>query len=113
MASWLSEDLNERETVSTGDTRLNGWSLTNTGTEARFVAFKDGDKTGPMIVVPAGDERSFSGLDQPFPRGLAIESLEGDGKLIANVFFSERSDAPPETEEDEPSDEDEPPEEEA
>ncbi len=94
MASWLSEDLNERETVSTGDTRLNGWSLTNTGNEARFVAFKDGDKTGPMIVVPAGDERSFSGLDQPFPRGLAIESLEGDGTLIANVFFEVRSDEP-------------------
>ncbi len=96
MASYLSEDLNERETVSTGAVRLNGWSLTNTGTEARFVSFKDGDKTGPMIVVPAGDERSFSGLDQPFPNGLAIESLEGDGTLIANVFYEVRSDEPPE-----------------
>ncbi len=108
MTTWLSEDLNERETVSTGAVRLHGWSLTNTGTQARFVAFKDEEITKPMIVVPAGEERSFSGLDQPFPRGLAIESLEGDGKLVANVFFSERSDAPPETEEDEPPDEDEP-----
>ena len=101
MASWLSEDLNEREVVATGAVRLNGWSLTNTGNEARFVAFKDGDTTGPMIVVPAGDERSFSGLDQPFPNGLAVESLEGDGTLIANVFFEVRSDEP--SEEDEPS----------
>ncbi|KKK73926.1 hypothetical protein LCGC14_2888940, partial [marine sediment metagenome] len=31
MASWLSENLNEREVISTGPTRLNGWSLTNTG----------------------------------------------------------------------------------
>ena len=105
MASFLSEDLNEREVVSTGAVRLNGWSLTNTGTEARFVAFKDRDKTVSMIVVPAGDEKNMLGLDQPFPRGLAIESLEGDGKLIANVFFSVRSDEPSETEEDEPSEE--------
>ena len=113
MASWLSEDLNKRETVSTGAVRLNGWSLTNTGNEARFVAFKDGDKTGPMIVVPAGDERNMLGLDQPFPSGLSVESLTGDGTLIANVFFEVRSDVPSETEEDEPPDEDEPPEEEA
>ena len=66
MASWLSEDLNEREEISTGPTRLNGWSLTNTGNEARFVAFKDGDKTGPMIVVPAGDEKNMLGLDVPW-----------------------------------------------
>lgn len=112
MASFLSEDLNEREVVATGAVRLNGWSLTNTGTEARFVAFKDGDTTGPMIVVPAGDEKNMLGLDQPFPRGLEIESLTGDGTLIANVFFSERPDAPPEPEEDEPPDEDEPLEEE-
>ena len=104
MPTWLSEDLNERETVSTGAVRLNGWSLTNTGNEARFVAFKDGDTTGPMIVVPAGDERSFSGLDQPFPRGLEIESREGDGKLIANVFFEVREPI----EEREPAEEDEP-----
>ncbi len=91
MASWLSEDLNERETVTDGPTRLNGWSLTNTGTEARFVAFKDDDKTGPLVVVPAGDEKNMLGLDQPFPSGLAIESLEGDGTLVANVFYEVRS----------------------
>ena len=106
MASWLSEDLNERETVSTGAVRLNGWSLNNTGTEPRFVAFKDGDKTGPLVVVPAGDEKNMLGLNQPFPSGLAIESLEGDGKLIANVFFEVRSDEP--LEEDEPSEPEEP-----
>lgn len=100
MATWLSEDLNERETVSTGDTRLTGWSLTNTGTEAQFVAFKDGDKTGPLVVVPAGDEKSFSGLNKPFPNGLAIESLTGDGTLIANVFFEVRKPSVPD--EDEP-----------
>ena len=107
MASWLSEDLNERETVSTGPTRLNGWSLTNTGTEARFVAFKDGEKTGPLIVVPPGDEKSMLGLDQPFPSGLAIESLTGDGTLIANVFFEVRPDVAPETEEEPPATEEE------
>ncbi len=99
MASWLSEDLNEREEVSAGDTRLNGWSLTSTGNEARFVAFKDGDKTGPLVVVPAGDEKNMLGLDQPFPNGLSIESLTGDGKLIANVFFEERKPSSPEDEE--------------
>ena len=90
MASWLSEDLNERETISEGPARLNGWSLTNTGNEARFVSFKQGDKTGPMIVVPAGEENSISGLDEPFPGGLAVESVVGDGKLIANVFYEVR-----------------------
>lgn len=43
-----------------------------------------------MIVVPAGEERSITGLNEPFPNGLAIESLTGDGTLIANVFFEER-----------------------
>lgn len=106
MPSWLSEDLSKRETVSTGAVRLNGWSLNNTGSEPRFVAFKDRDKTGPMIVVPAGDEKNMLGLNQPFPNGLAIESPEGDGKLIANVFFEVRSDEP--SDEDELADEDEP-----
>lgn len=90
MPSWLSEDLNERETVAKGPVRLNGWSLTNTGTEERFVGFKDGDRTGPMIVVPPGEEVRMSGLLLPFPSGLGIESLTGDGTLIANVFFEER-----------------------
>jgi len=94
VASWLSENLNEREEISTGPTRLNGWSLTNTGTEARFVGFKNGDKTKPMIVVPAGEVESMSGLDEPFPDGLAIESLTGDGTLIANVFFEVREPLP-------------------
>ncbi|KKL66883.1 hypothetical protein LCGC14_2140510, partial [marine sediment metagenome] len=31
-----------------------------------------------------------SGLDEPFPSGLAIESLTGDGKLTANVFYEVR-----------------------
>lgn len=90
MASWLSEDLNERETISDGPARLNGWSLTNTGTQARFVAFKNDEKTGPLIVVPPGEEKNISGLDEPFPGGLAIESLTGDGTLIANVFYEVR-----------------------
>lgn len=95
MASWLSEDLNERETITDGPTRLNGWSLTNTGTETRFVSFKSEEITRPMIVVPPGDEAHISGLDEPFPGGLAIESLTGDGKLIANVFFEVRPVLPP------------------
>ncbi len=95
----------ERYRRNAGAVRLNGWSLTNTGTEARFVAFKAGDKTGPLVVVPAGDEKNMLGLDQPFPSGLSVESLTGDGTLIANVFFEVRSDAPPETDEDEPPEE--------
>ena len=89
MSSWLSEDLNERVEVVAGAARLNGWSLTNTGTELRYVAFKDGDRTASMIVVPAGEERSISGLNEPYPNGLAVEST-GDGTLIANVFYEER-----------------------
>lgn len=90
MASWLSENLNEREVITEGPARLHGWSLTNTGSQDRFVAFKDGENTGPMIVIPPGEERSISGLDEPFPEGLAIESLTGDGTLIANVFYHVR-----------------------
>ena len=90
MASWLSENLNEREVISPDPARLHGWSLTNTGTQERFVAFKDGERTAPMVVVPPGQERSISGLDEPFPDGLAIESLTGDGTLIANIFYEVR-----------------------
>ncbi len=90
MASWLSENLNEREVISTGPTRLHGWSLTNTGTQDRFVGFKNEEATKPLIVVPPGKEVRMSGLDEPFPSGLAIESLTGDGTLIANVFFEVR-----------------------
>lgn len=90
MASWLSEDLNKREVISKGPTRLNGWSLTSTGARDRFVAFKDGERTVIMIVVPPREEAHIQGLDEPFPHGLAIESLTGDGKLIANVFYGSR-----------------------
>ena len=90
MSTWLSENLNNREEVSAGATRLNGWSLTSTGTEHRYVAFKDGDRTASMIVVPPGEERSIMGLNEPYPNGLSVESLTGDGTLVANVFFEER-----------------------
>jgi hypothetical protein len=90
MSTWLSENLNAREEVSSGATRLNGWSLASTGREHRYVAFKDGDRTATMVVIPPGEERSISGLNEPFPNGLSIESLTGDGTLIANVFHEPR-----------------------
>lgn len=93
MARWVSKNLNEREVITTGPTRLNGWSLRNTGTQDRFVAFKNKGKTAPMIVVPPGETDSMSGLDEPFPDGLAVESLKGDGTLIANVFYTVREKA--------------------
>jgi hypothetical protein len=99
MASWLSEDLNEREVVTDKSVRLTGWSLFNSGSEDRYVAFKDADLTGPLIVVPPGDEKNMTGLNKPFPSGLAIESLTGDGTLIANVFFEVREPRSPEGEE--------------
>ena len=95
MASWLSEDLNQRETITDGPARLNGWDLTNTGNEASFVAFKEGDRTVSMIVIPAGDAKSISGLDEPYPGGLAVERVTGDGKLVANVFYEVRVVLPP------------------
>lgn len=91
MSTWLSENLRDREEVTSGASRLNGWSLTSTGREPRYVAFKDGDRTASMIVVPPGEERSISGLNEPYPNGLAVESLTGDGTLIANVFYEERA----------------------
>lgn len=90
MASWLSKNLNKREVITTGPTRLNGWSLRNTGLQDRFVTFKNKGKSGPVIVVPPGETDSISGLDEPFPDGLAVESLTGDGTLIANVFYTLR-----------------------
>ena len=87
MSTWLSENLNERQTVAEGPVRLNGWSLTSTGAQHRYVAFKDGEVTRSMIVIPAGEERSISGLKVPYPSGLAVESLTGDGVLIVNVVF--------------------------
>lgn len=90
MATWTSENLNEREEITTGPTRLNGWSLTNTGTQDRFVGFKNIETTKPLIVIPPGETDSISGLDEPFPEGLSIESLTGDGVLVANVFYEKR-----------------------
>ena len=90
MATWSADNLNERETIIGKPARLHGWSLTNTGRESRFVTFKDGDRTTMTIVVPAGRERNISGLNEPYPNGLAVESLKGDGTLMANVFFTVR-----------------------
>ncbi len=90
MATWLSEDLNERETITKGPARLNGWSLTSTGTKDRYVAFKSGEQTLSLIVVPAHAEIHMQGLDEPYAKGLAVESLTGDGTLIANVFYGSR-----------------------
>ena len=88
MPTFLSEDLNDREEVSSGAVRLTGWSLTATGAKLRYVKFKDGDTLKAMIVIPAGEERSISGLNEPYPNGLSVEST-GDGMLIANVFYEE------------------------
>lgn len=87
MASFLSEDLNARETITTSPTRLNGYSLTSTGTKDRYVAFKSGEQTLSLIVVPPHEEVHMQGLNEPYTKGLAVESLTGDGKLIANVFY--------------------------
>lgn len=90
MATWLSEDLNEREVIRKGPTRLNGYSLTSTGTKDRYVTFKTGEQTLSLIVVPPHEEVHMQGLDEPYPKGLAVESLTGDGTLIANVFYGSR-----------------------
>ncbi len=87
MSSWLSENLNEREEVASGAVRLTGWSLTSMGREYRHVTFKEGSKTKSMIVVPPGAERSISGLNELYMNGLAVESLTGDGVLVANIFY--------------------------
>ncbi len=74
-----------------GPVRLNGWSLTSTGTEHRFVAFKNGEgETITMVVIPPGEEVRISGLNEPYPTGLSVESLTGDGRLVANVFYEVR-----------------------
>ena len=104
MATFLSENLNESEVVNDGATRLHGYSLTATGTEDRYVTFMGGEQKS-VIVVPAGREVSLSGLNEPFPDGLSVESKVGDGKLIANVGYESRegdngtSQTQPETEE--------------
>ena len=43
-----------------------------------------------MIVVPAGGAKDIIGLNDPYPGGLSVESLTGDGTLVINVFFEER-----------------------
>lgn len=88
MTTFLSENLNEREEITESAARLTGWSLTSTGTKLRYVAFKDGETTKSMIVVPAGESKGISGLNEPYPSGLSVEST-GDGTLIANVFYEE------------------------
>lgn len=87
MATYLSENLNEVEQVS-GPARLTGYSLKNTGTIDRYVTLKGGGKK-MVIVVPPGETTSISGISEPFPEGLEVESLTGDGTLIANVFYEE------------------------
>ena len=100
MAVYLSEDLNEREVVAKSLVRLNGYSFKSTGVQDRYVGFWDGERIKPMIVVPAGEQVSISGLNEPFPEGLAIESLKGDGTLIANIFYEEADAAAAEEEPD-------------
>ncbi len=88
MATFVSEDLNEREEVAEGPTRLNGYRFRSTGTRERFVEFFTGNERVDLVVVKPGEESSLTGLNEPYPDGLAIESRVGDGKLIASVFFS-------------------------
>ena len=92
MATFLSENLNENETVHDGPSRLVGYEIANTGTKERFVAFKDGDHTHLMLVVPPQDSKNIIGLFEPYPEGLSVESLTGDGTLVANVFYEPRED---------------------
>ena len=85
MATFLSEDLNESEEVS-GPARLTGYSLSSTGAEHRFVTIRGGSKK-IVVVVPPGETKGISGMSEPFPEGLSIESKAGDGILVANVFY--------------------------
>ena len=75
-----------------GPARLIGYELAATGVKERFVAFKDGEHTHLMGVVPPNDGKSITGLSEPYPDGLSIESLTGDGTLVANVFYEPRED---------------------
>lgn len=87
MSTFLSENLNEPEVVNEGATMLTGYDLSNTGAESRHVGFKDGDAVMRMIVVPPGSHVNLSGLSIPYPGGLTVESLTGDGTLVANVDY--------------------------
>lgn len=92
MATFLSEDLNEVEVVWEQEARLVGFDFTSTGVETRWVEFKDGDSTKSVIPVPPGSHVGQSGLFEPYPGGLSVESLRGDGTLIANVYYEPRED---------------------
>ncbi len=87
MATYLSENLNEAESVS-GPTRLTGYTLKNTGTLDRYVTLKGGSKK-VVVVVPPGETVSISGMKEAFPEGLEVESLTGDGTLVASIFHEE------------------------
>lgn len=87
MATFMSEDLNEREVVSEDPTRLTGYRFRSTGTRERFVEFFTGSERVDLVVVKPGEESSLTGLNEPYPDGLAIESRVGDGKLVASVFW--------------------------
>ena len=93
MATFLSENLNENETVHDGPSRLVGYDITTTGVKDRFVAFKDGGHTHIMLVVTPESPARITGLFEPYPEGLSVESLTGDGTLVANVFYEPREDA--------------------
>jgi hypothetical protein len=91
VATYLSENLNEAEEVS-GPTKLTGYSLTNTGTKDRYVVLRGGTKK-VTLVVPPGETINMSGMSEPFPEGMTIESLVGDGTLVANIFHEEMESA--------------------
>ncbi len=87
MATFVSEDLNEREGVNEGPTRLTGYDLKSPGTQERFVEFFNGNDRSALIIVEAGKSKVMSGLNEPYPDGLSVESRRGDGTLIANIFY--------------------------
>lgn len=92
---YLSEDLNDPEVVSKGATRLTGYDLKNTGRRDRYVAFRNKNTTEMLIVVEPGKAKALSGMNEPFPNGLSVESKRGDGKLVANIFYEKGRGARP------------------
>lgn len=92
MPTFLSENLNEAEQVHEGAVTLTGYDLSNTGAETRHVAFKEGDSTRRLVLVPPGSRASLSGLGIPFPGGMRVESMTGDGTLVANIDYEEKGD---------------------
>jgi len=87
VATFLSENLNESESVNSGSTTLTGYALTNTGVEMSYVGFKDGDSVKRLIPVPAESHVTVAGLSLAYTEGLSIERLRGDGTLVANVDY--------------------------